>query len=90
MGRLLLTEFRAQIRLPFGKKKKSLEAQKAPPIPSRGTHLSPPQEYPTENDDVEAVKSLTSMGFTREQAVTALERSSYDFQMALNSLTGSL
>jgi len=81
--------FRTQIRLPFGKKKKSLEA-KAPPIPSRTPHLSPPLENATESEDVDAVKQLTAMGFTREEAVTALERSSYDFQRALNSLVGSM
>ena len=82
--------FRAQIRLPFGKKKKSLEAPKPPPIPSRAPYLSPPQENPTESDDVEVVKQLMAMGFTRDEAVIALERSSYDFQRALNSLTGSV
>jgi len=82
--------FRAQIRLPFGKKKKSLEAQKPPPIPSRTSHLSPPQESFTESEDVDAVKQLMAMGFTREEAVAALERSSYDFQRALNSLVGSV
>ena len=82
--------FHTQIRLPFGKKKKSLEAHKPPPIPSRTAYLSPPQENPTEDEDVEVVKQLTAMGFTREEAVAALERSSYDFQRALYSLVSSV
>jgi epidermal growth factor receptor substrate 15 len=41
------------------------------------------------DDDVDAVKQLMLMGFSREDAVAALERSSYDFQRALNSLVGS-
>jgi len=38
---------------------------------------------------VDAVKQLTGMGFGRDEAVAALERTSYDFQRALNSLVGS-
>ncbi|KAI0256524.1 hypothetical protein BJV78DRAFT_1165015, partial [Lactifluus subvellereus] len=38
------------------------------------------------DDDVEPVKQLCSMGFSRTQAVAALEASSYDVQRALNSL----
>ena len=79
-----------QIRLPFGKKKKSQEAQNPPPIPARGSHLTPPQENAfAEGEDADVVKQLTAIGFSRDEAVAALERTSYDFQRALNSLTGS-
>lgn len=73
------------IRLPFTKKKKTQESLPPP------QHLSLPNEgvgraSPAVDDDVEPVKQLCSMGFTRTQAVAALEASSYDFQRALNSL----
>lgn len=59
--------------------------------------LSPPQEEPegtgtttpAVEDDVDAVKQLCSMGFSRTQAVEALERQGYDVQRALNSLLGA-
>jgi epidermal growth factor receptor substrate 15 len=38
------------------------------------------------DDDVESVKQLTAMGFSRTQAVDALEIHGYDVQKALNSL----
>jgi epidermal growth factor receptor substrate 15 len=41
---------------------------------------------PAVDDDVEPVKQLCGMGFSRGQAVAALEANSYDFQKALNSL----
>lgn len=44
---------------------------------------------PAVDDDVEPVKQLCGMGFSRTQAVAALEASSYDFQKALNSLVRS-
>ena len=44
---------------------------------------------PAVDDDVEPVKQLTSMGFSRTQAVTALEKHGYDVQRALNSLLGA-
>jgi epidermal growth factor receptor substrate 15 len=93
MGQHSLTgpSLRKQIRLPFGKKKKSQDAQQPPPIPARSPYLTPPQENTfAESDDVDAVKQLTAMGFKREDAITALERSSYDFQRALNSLVDSV
>jgi len=81
---------RLSLRLPFGKKKKSHDAPIPPPIPSRSSHLTPPQEHGhTENDDADVVKQLTGMGFSRDEAVAALERTSYDLQKALNSLVGS-
>ncbi|KAK7023864.1 hypothetical protein R3P38DRAFT_1076930 [Favolaschia claudopus] len=76
------------IRLPFGKKKKQTE-----PLPAGPSHLlTPPREEPDRtttpavDDDVEAVKQLTAMGFSRTQAVDALEASGYDVQKALNGL----
>ena len=43
---------------------------------------------PAAEDDIDAVKTLCSMGFSRTQAVTALENHDYDVQRALNSLLG--
>ena len=90
-----------QIRLPFGRKKnkgKAGEAE-APPVPvPGGSSLTPvldegavPIIPPTEavEDDVEGVKQLCGMGFSRTQAVNALESNGYDFQKALNSLLGA-
>ncbi|KAF8644125.1 hypothetical protein AX16_008654 [Volvariella volvacea WC 439] len=76
------------IRLPFGKKKKT----QPEPLPS--THLTPPQEHPRTispalDDDVEPVKQLVNMGFTRSEAVAALERNAYDLPKAINSLLGT-
>lgn len=87
---LSLTFFRKQIRLPFGRKKKSQDAHGPPAVPARSSHLTPPQERTlSEGEDIEPVKQLTGMGFSREVAVAALEGSSYDFQRALNSLLGT-
>ncbi|KAF9492234.1 hypothetical protein BDN71DRAFT_1451789 [Pleurotus eryngii] len=77
------------IRLPFGKKKK----QEAPPPPP-AQFLTPPIEEPGSatpavEDDVQQVKQLCTMGFSRTQAIDALERHSYDLPKALNSLLGS-
>ncbi|KDR81377.1 hypothetical protein GALMADRAFT_239245 [Galerina marginata CBS 339.88] len=75
------------IRLPFGKKKKQQEPMLPPP-----SLLTPPVEHPhriatpANEDDVEPVKQLTAMGFTRSQAIDALEKYGYDVQKALNSL----
>lgn len=44
---------------------------------------------PAVDDDVETVKQLTAMGFSRTQAVNALEKYGYDVQKALNSLLGA-
>jgi len=41
---------------------------------------------PAVEDDVEPVKQLCAMGFSRTQAVNALETHAYDVQRALNSL----
>lgn len=43
---------------------------------------------PAADDDIEAVKTLCNMGFSRTQAVTALEQNDYDVQRALNVLLG--
>ncbi|KAJ7702399.1 hypothetical protein B0H17DRAFT_1044211 [Mycena rosella] len=79
------------IRLPFGKKKKQAE-----PLPSAPSQLlTPPREEPERtttpagDDDIETVKQLTAMGFSRTQAVDALEIHGYDVQKALNSLLGA-
>lgn len=78
-----------QIRFPFGKKKnKNANSESAQPAPL----LSPPLEdlnrtiSPASEDDVEAVKQITAMGFSRSQAVEALEKYAYDVQRATNSL----
>ena len=82
----------AQIRLPgFGKRKKTQDTQ-PPPSQLSQQHLAPivdenvRRTSPAVDDDVEPVKQLCSMGFSRTQAVAALEANSYDFQRALNSL----
>ena len=73
--------------MPFGKKKKQ-----QPQEPPSAQLLTPPEEEPyridtpASDDDVEAVKQLTGMGFSRTQAVSALENHGYDLQKALNSL----
>ncbi|TFK67886.1 hypothetical protein BDN72DRAFT_888746 [Pluteus cervinus] len=76
------------IRLPFGKRKHKAPQEPMPPPPS---HLPVTREEarsgsPALDDDVEGVKQLTSMGFSRSVAVTALETNGYDLQKALNSL----
>jgi epidermal growth factor receptor substrate 15 len=63
------------------------------PVPP-AQFLTPPIEEPSRtvsvtpavDDDVEPVKQLCGMGFSRSQAVNALEIHGYDFQKALNSL----
>ncbi|KAG6910926.1 hypothetical protein DXG01_006609 [Tephrocybe rancida] len=81
------------IRLPFGKKKKQQQAEPLPSSPAQ--HLTPPREEPSRtitpaiDDDVEAVKQLSAMGFSRSQAIDALEKYGYDVQRALNSLLGA-
>ncbi|KAG6854983.1 hypothetical protein C0991_009806 [Blastosporella zonata] len=81
------------IRLPFGKKKKQQQAEPLPASPAQ--HLTPPAEEPPRiltpavDDDVEAVKQLSAMGFSRSQAIDALEKYGYDVQRALNSLLGA-
>ncbi|CAL1703981.1 unnamed protein product [Somion occarium] len=69
------------IRLPFGRKKK----HEAPPVPPISQQQVIEEPTPPADDDIEAVKTLCGMGFSRTQAVTALERHGYDVQRALNS-----
>ncbi|KAF5386588.1 hypothetical protein D9615_001706 [Tricholomella constricta] len=84
------------IRLPFGKKKKQ-QQQQSEPLPSTpAQHLAPQREEeplrtvtPAVDDDVEAVKQLSAMGFSRSEAVQALEKYGYDVPKALNSLLGA-
>ncbi|KIJ60603.1 hypothetical protein HYDPIDRAFT_116899 [Hydnomerulius pinastri MD-312] len=78
------------IRLPFGKKKKQ---DSVPPVPSSHlaqqlTPVEEPNASPAVEDDVQPVKQLAAMGFSRNQAVAALEAHDYDVQRALNSLLG--
>ncbi|KAI0320509.1 hypothetical protein OF83DRAFT_577050 [Amylostereum chailletii] len=82
------------IRLPFGKKKKTIDV---PPPSQQAHHLEPVPDLPLSegattpavDDDIEVVKQLCGMGFSRTQAVNALETNGYDFQRALNSLLGA-
>ncbi|EMD38668.1 hypothetical protein CERSUDRAFT_113843 [Gelatoporia subvermispora B] len=75
------------IRLPFGRKKAKHDA---PPVPSSLAQSQVIEDpTPAVEDDVEAVKTLCGMGFSRTQAVTALEQQGYDVQRALNSLLGT-
>ncbi|KZT74246.1 hypothetical protein DAEQUDRAFT_721142 [Daedalea quercina L-15889] len=78
------------IRLPFGRKKKTAPHE-VPPLPSSSLAIQQVPEEPTPavDDDIDAVKQLCSMGFSRTQAVMALENHGYDMQRALNSLLGS-
>ena len=57
-----------------------------PPIPARlvGDRGDTPGQ-----DDLDAVKQLCGMGFSRHQAVQALEKHDYNFTAALNSLLGT-
>ncbi|RDX42684.1 hypothetical protein OH76DRAFT_1488480 [Lentinus brumalis] len=77
---------RLSIRLPFGRKKKQHDT---PPVPALAQQQIIEDPTPAVEDDVEAVKTLCGMGFSRTQAVTALEEHGYDVQKALNSLLGS-
>ncbi|KAI0822618.1 hypothetical protein BC628DRAFT_1326746 [Trametes gibbosa] len=77
---------RLSIRLPFGRKKKHLDAPPVPPLAQQQIVEDP---TPAVEDDVEAVKTLCGMGFSRTQAVSALEEHGYDVQRALNSLLGA-
>ena len=44
---------------------------------------------PLGDEDVEPVKHLMALGFSRTQAVDALDRNGYDVQKALNNLLGA-
>ena len=61
-------------------------------LPSATQQVTSPIEQPRRplgDDDVESVKQLTEMGFSRTQAVDALERNGYDVAKALNKLVGT-
>jgi epidermal growth factor receptor substrate 15 len=68
--------------------------QQEPPVPSATQHLTPPIEEShrmstplgDEDHDIVPVKKLMTMGFSRTEAVDALERNGYDVQKALNNL----
>ncbi|OAX43822.1 hypothetical protein K503DRAFT_853081 [Rhizopogon vinicolor AM-OR11-026] len=77
------------IRLPFGKRKK--QDSMVPPVPpsQNPTVVKEPSANPEVEDDVEPVKQLSAMGFSRNQAVAALEAHDYNVQRALNSLLGA-
>ncbi|THH05573.1 hypothetical protein EW145_g4694 [Phellinidium pouzarii] len=79
------------IRLPFGRKDKKKSKHDPPSMPPP-QFLSPVAEpganTPAVEDDVEPVKQLCGMGFSRTQAVAALEKHGYDVQRSLNSLLG--
>ena len=87
----MITDCVFQLRLPFGKRKKQ---DSVPPLPTpqSGTHLPRVEEpsvvTPAVEDDVEPVKQLAAMGFSRHQAIAALEAYDYDVPRALNNLLG--
>lgn len=88
----LITDCVFQLRLPFGKRKKQ---DTAPPLPTpqSGTYLPRVEEpgvvTPAVEDDVESVKQLAAMGFSRNQAIAALEAHGYNVPRALNTLLGA-
>lgn len=88
----MITDCVFQIRLPFGKRKKQ-DSMPPLPTPQSASHLARVEEpsavTPAVEDDVVPVKQLAAMGFSRHQAVAALEAHDYDVQRALNSLLGS-
>lgn len=55
-------------------------------LPTATKPTLPPRSQGAEDDDVKQVKQLVNMGFDREQAVKALEKSGYNFEKALNKL----
>lgn len=63
------------------------------PAPQSAPHLArvdePGAVTPAVEDDVDSVKQLAAMGFSRHQAVAALEAHDYDVPRALNSLLGA-
>jgi len=78
----------------FGRKNKD-KAKKGIQLPD--SHLSPLGEAsqtpstqtPAADEDTEPLKALCSMGFSRSQALNALEEHNFDVQRALNSLLGA-
>ena len=78
-----------QIRLPFGRKKKQQQHEPLPPALLAPAPEEARTPIPVVDDDIESVKQLTAMGFSRSEAVSALEKTAYDVQAALNSLLGA-
>jgi len=79
----------SQIRLPFGRKKNKHLQENVPPPPPLDPQLyglEPSNNSPALADDVDAVKQLCGMGFSRTDAVAALEKNGYSVSRALNVL----
>jgi epidermal growth factor receptor substrate 15 len=81
----------------FGRSKTKKEKDKAgkdgkgrggdiPPVPNMPARLVGDRGDAPAPDDLDAVKQLCGMGFSRHQAVEALEKHDYNFNAALNSL----
>ncbi|KAG8932671.1 hypothetical protein FRC02_000774 [Tulasnella sp. 418] len=79
----------------FGRSKTTKKRAKSPapePVPTpsgrfgRSTSITSATDAAAAGEDVEGVKQICAMGFTRDQAVTALERHSYNVARALESL----
>ncbi|KAG9019677.1 hypothetical protein FRB90_011486 [Tulasnella sp. 427] len=80
------------------KDKHKAEKQAPPPPPARQEGGSTISSYSSSvlnstaaagpGEDVEGVRAITAMGFSREQAVDALEKHGYDVNRALNELLG--
>jgi len=80
------------------KPSKSDKDPRPPPThPSSGRRASPSvnssvlsaTDAPAPGEDVEGVRTITAMGFTREQAVNALEKHGYDLNRAIGELLES-
>ncbi|KAL8293725.1 hypothetical protein RQP46_000426 [Phenoliferia psychrophenolica] len=54
------------------------------PIPA----AAPPAPSPALTDDVDGIKQIVAMGFSRSQAISALEKYNYDVQRSINSMLG--
>jgi len=81
----------------FGRSKTKKEKDKGgrsrgpempPNMPARARLVGDRGDTPV-TDDLDAVKQLCGMGFSRHQAVEALEKHDYNFNAALNSLLGA-
>ena len=66
----------------FGRRKKQQQEVQQPPQHSPPPLVGSPVG---DDEDIEPVKLLLSMGFTRPQAIDALERNGYDVQRAINN-----
>ena len=73
------------------KKNKNQETLASPVIPISSSSSPPPPAdgsgiKTSAHDDDEAVVQILGMGFEREQAVQALEKTGYNVPLAINSL----